>query len=168
MNKYDFTWDLIGDIADGRENLGTQMDVDVYRLMQFTLRDVLEKKIGAEGTDEVFFSAGKLAGKEFYDHFIAPVEDLNEFVSKTQAVLKEKKIGILRVESASDKEVVLTIDEDLDCSGLPVLDYETCIYDEGFISALFEAYTGKKWTAKEIDCWCTGARTCRFAVVLSA
>lgn len=164
MRKYEFSWELIGDVEEGRENLGTQMDVDVYRLMQFTLRDVMEQKIGADETDQLFYEAGILAGKEFYKKLIAPVETLDEFVSKTQKMLKEKKIGILRIESVADEEVMLTIDEDLDCSGLPVMDYESCIYDEGFVSSLFESFTGKPWVAREIDCWCTGARTCRFQV----
>jgi len=166
MAKYHFSWDLIGDIADGRANLGDQVGVDTYRLMQFTLRAVIEEEFGSEKTDEIFFEAGRIAGTEFYDHMIAPVGSLNEFVSKTQAVLRERKIGILRIETVDEGEITLTVDEDLDCSGLPQLDFETCVYDEGFISGLFERFTGKKWIAKEIDCWCTGARTCRFLVVL--
>lgn len=167
MRNYEFNWDLIGDIEEGRENLGTQVDVDVYRLMQFTLRDVIEQELGSEKTDKIFFAAGKMAGFALYENLIAPVETLDEFVSKTQKVLREKKIGILRIEKAEEKEIVLTIDEDLDCSGLPVLDYETCIYDEGLVSGLFEGFTGKKWNASEVDCWCTGARTCRFQVIMT-
>ena len=36
---------------------------------------------------------------------------------------------------------------------------------EGFIAALLESFTGKKFTVKEIDCWCTGDRTCRFEAI---
>ena len=32
----------------------------------------------------------------------------------------------------------------------------------GFIAALLEKFTGKAFLVKEIDCWCTGERTCRF------
>ena len=166
MRKYEFSWDLIGDIKEGRAHLGNMVGLETYRLMQFTLRDVLEKELGADAADRIFYQAGKIAGSFFYNHFIAPVSTVEEFVSKTQKVLKEKMIGILRVEEADLDEgrVLLTIDEDLDCSGLPELDYETCIYDEGFVAALFESFTGANWHAKEIDCWCTGARTCRFLV----
>ena len=164
--KYAFNWELLGNTAEGRPNLGDSVDVSVYRLMQFTLRDVLEETFGSEKADEVFLKAGKIAGAEFFHHFIAPVTDLAEFVNKTQAVLREKSIGILRIEEAALEEgkIVLTIDEDLDCSGLPEIDTEVCIYDEGFISGLFECFTKKSWNAEEIDCWCTGARTCRFLV----
>ena len=40
--KYPFTWDLLGDLDNGRPNLGRSTRVEVYRLMQFCLRDVLE------------------------------------------------------------------------------------------------------------------------------
>ena len=38
---YQFKWQDIGDIEKGRPNLGNLMNVAVYRLMQYTLRDVL-------------------------------------------------------------------------------------------------------------------------------
>lgn len=164
--KYEFNWELLGDIEEGRENLGNFVGVEMYRLMQFTLRDVIEKRLGSEAVDEIFYEAGHKAGTEFYNHEIHPVSSIDEFVKKSQSVLRDKKIGILRVEEAAlpDGKLVLTIDEDLDCSGLPELDYETCIYDEGFVAALIESFTHEDWHAKEIDCWCTGARTCRFMV----
>jgi len=168
--KYTFDWELIGDIEAGRENLGGFVGVEVYRLMQFTLRDVMESRFGADVTDEIFYEAGHKAGMEFYKNAISPVNSLEEFVQKTQEILKERKIGILRIEEAllDEGKLVLTIDEDLDCSGLPELNFETCIYDEGFIAALIESYTKEEWHAKEIDCWCTGARTCRFMVTKKA
>lgn len=166
MRKYQFDWALIGDVSGGRPNLGKDVGVEMYRLLQYTLRDLLEQRLGTEETDLLFFRAGALAGGLFYEHHIAPVHTLDEFVSKTQKVLREKKIGILRIEELSKDldRIVLTVDEDLDCSGLPELDYETCIYDEGFISALLQGFTGQAWRAQEIDCWCTGARTCRFLI----
>jgi predicted hydrocarbon binding protein len=166
MRKYRFDWKLIGNIEEGRPNLGAQVDLDMYRLMQFTMRDTLEARYGTEAADEIFCAAGKLAGAEFYEHYIKPVESVDEFVGKTQQTLREKRVGVLRLEEAvmDEGRVTLTIDEDLDCSGLPELDYETCVYDEGFVSALFESFTKGKWKAEEIDCWCTGARTCRFLV----
>jgi len=166
MRKYQFNWDLIGDIREGRPNLGSSVELDVYRLMQFTIRDVLEEKFGSKEADRIFYEAGMLAGRYFYERFVQPVNTLDEFVEKVQRVLKEKKIGVLRIEEENSAEgkVMLTVDEDLECSGLPELDYETCIYDEGFVAALFGCFTKEPWRAKEIDCWCTGARTCRFLV----
>ncbi|MDR3597395.1 4-vinyl reductase [Clostridium sp.] len=163
--KYTFSWNLIGDIEDGRVNLGSQTSVEAYRLMQFTFRDVIEQYVGTEKTDKIFFEAGKLAGKEFYNNVLVPPKDLNDFIRQLQKALKDMKIGILRIEKADMEsgEFILTVSEDLDCSGLPELDFEICTYDEGFITSLFECFTGVTFNVKEIDCWCTGDRTCRFS-----
>jgi predicted hydrocarbon binding protein len=162
--KYQFSWDLLGDIALGRPNLGHQTRIEVYRLMQFCFRDVIEKTYGTEAADNVFYEAGYLAGQHFYQNLIGPVSDLDEFIRKLQALLKELQIGIMRVEEADLEQgrFVITISEDLDCSGLPEMDFEICTYDEGFIAALLESYSGKCFQVKEVDCWCTGDRTCRF------
>ena len=162
--KYRFTWDLLGDIDEGRPNLGNMTRVEVYRLMQFTLRDVLETRFDTEIADEIFYNSGKLAGKEFYKVYLSQVKDLSDFINQLQHLLEELGIGILRVEHVDMEkgELILTISEDLDCSGLPENGLEICTYDEGFISALLESFTGIPFVVKEIDCWCTGDRTCRF------
>ncbi len=162
--KYKFSWDLIGDIEQGRPNLGPTTRVEVYRLMQFIFRDILEENYGAEKTDELFYMAGKKAGEEIYNQFFQEAKDLNTFIVMLQKFLKDMSIGILRVEAADEENgsFTITVAEDLDCSGLPELDYEICTYDEGFISGLMESFTGKPFKVKEIDCWCTGDRTCRF------
>ncbi|MDR1620954.1 MAG: 4-vinyl reductase [Synergistaceae bacterium] len=168
--KYLFSWDLLGNLEVGRPNLGKFTRVEVYRLMQFTLRDIIESKFGTEEADKVFYEAGKLAGQFFYEHFLTKTDDVGEFVKMLQNTLKEMKIGVLRVESMTSgaEKITLTVDEDLDCSGLPEIDYETCVYDEGFISGLLENFTGRRYLVKEIDCWCTGDRTCRFTADMTA
>ena len=162
--KYQFTWDLIGDIGLGRPNLGNLARLEVYRLMQFTFRDVLEQQLGTEGTDRLFYLAGNLAGTEFYDQYCGNINDFHEFVRSLQTILKDMGIGILRVEKADmDKGFfVLTVSEDLDCSGMPDLNMQICKYDEGFIAGLLERFTGRSFQVREVDCWCTGDRTCRF------
>ena len=162
--KYKFDWSLIGDISVGRPNLGPTTRVEVYRLMQFAFRDQLESMLGTDKTDEIFYAAGKLAGCEFYDNVCIEAASFNDLIKKLQTLMRDLGIGILRVEKASEEEgkFTLTVSEDLDCSGLPQLDYETCIYDEGFIAGILERFTGKPFKVKEIDCWCTGDRTCRF------
>ena len=162
--KYAFSWELLGDISLGRPHLGLTTRLEVYRLMQFVLRDVLEKHLGTKKTDEIFYEAGKLAGMEFYKKYLGAVNDFNEFIKNLQSQLREMGIGILRVEKADIEKgsLILTVSEDLDCSGLPELDYEICVFDEGFISGILESFTGKRFRVKEVDCWCTGDRTCRF------
>lgn len=166
---YAFDWKFIGDVALGRPNLGSMAPVEVYRLFQYTLRDVLEQEYGTEQADKLICRAGYIAGKHFYEKHIMPCESFTDFVSKTQDALFKKNIGILRIEDANIEtlELTLTVSEDLDCSGLPEMAHGVCTYDEGFISGILESFTGKSFSVKEIDCWCTGDRVCRFSVAPS-
>ena len=161
-----FDWSMIGNVGEGRPNLGPTMDVAVYRLMQFTLRDILITEFGAEAADRIYYKAGELAGRHFCKQLINKNNDFNGFVRETQELLSKLKIGILRVEKADLEKLnfTLTVAEDLDCSGLPVCGETVCIYDEGFISGLFSEYTGRGFDVKEVDCWCSGDRVCRFDV----
>ena len=165
--KYEFTWALLGNIKEGRPNLGHMMRLEVYRLMQFCFRDVMEERYGTKETDEIMYQSGYLAGTHFYRQLIVEAVSVAELVKKLQNTLKDLGIGILRVEKHNEEtgEIVMTISEDLDCSGLPLLSYEVCTYDEGFIAAILESALGKKFQVKEVDCWCTGDRTCRFRAV---
>ncbi len=169
-SKYKFSWDLIGDLDLGRPNLGRSARLEVYRLMQFCVRDVLEQNVGSDKADKFFYEAGKLAGCQFYQHVLDRSADFADFVKQVQNTLREMGIGVFRVEHADAKNenFVFTVSEDLDCSGLPELGYEICTYDEGFIAGLMESYTGKRFSVKEVDCWCTGERTCRFTAKVDA
>ncbi|MEN8198947.1 MAG: V4R domain-containing protein [Thermodesulfobacteriota bacterium] len=161
-----FNWNMIGDVVEGRPNLGTTMDVSVYRLMQFTLRDVLIKEFNVKTADGIFYQAGKFAGKTFCQEFIDKENNLNDFIAQLKDLLVKLKIGVLRVEKADLEQMLftLTVAEDLDCSGLPVTDEQVCTYDEGFISGILEEYSGTEFSVKEIDCWASGDRVCRFDV----
>jgi len=161
-----FEWSMVGDIGKGRPNLGPTTDVTAYRLMQFTLRDVMIQKFGVETADRVLYEAGALAGREFCKALITPTGDLYAFLGQVEKLLKDLKIGIVRVESYDENEekLILTVAEDLDCSGLMACDETICTYDEGFLSGLISEYIGRKFEAKEVDCWCSGDRVCRFVV----
>lgn len=164
-----FSWDSMGNIAEGRKNLGEDMPVLIYRLFQYTLRSELTQRLGEETVGEILRSAGALAGREFAAHLLDLTLPLNEFLASLQNVLQEQKIGILRIEKfdVQTGEAVLTIGEDLDCSGLPVTGNTVCNYDEGFLAGVFSEYTGKEYVVTEIDCWGNGARVCRFQANIS-
>lgn len=161
-----FKWDMLGDVKLGRPNLGEFVTVDIYRLMQFTLRDEMICELGVEMTNKIFFNAGKKAGMEFVKNVVGTHNTLYEFIEHLQEKLKDLRIGILRVEKADMENLLftLTVAEDLDCSGLPVTGEEICVYDEGFIAGLLLAQTNNEFDVKEIDCWCSGDRVCRFTI----
>ena len=163
-SRRSFTWQQLGDIKLGRSNLGEEMPVVVYRLMQYTLLDVLSEEYRLEKANSFFRKAGYLAGSEFSKNILNLNLDFDSFISHLQETLKTLKIGILRMEATDMEtgEMVLTIGEDLDCSGLPVTNENLCVYDEGFLSGILEVYTGKKYKVEEVDCWASGDRVCRF------
>jgi predicted hydrocarbon binding protein len=160
-----FTWDSLGNIKEGRGDMGEDMPVLVYRLMQYTMLDVLTKAHGGEQANEYFRQAGFLTGVEFAKNTLDLKVDFNAFLANRQSLLQTLKIGILRMESFDPEtgSIVLTVGQDLDCSGLPVTNENVCNYDEGFIAGILEAYTGKKYLVREVDCWANGDRVCRFS-----
>jgi uncharacterized protein len=162
-----FEWSMLGDLKAGRPNLGPMTHVAVYRLMQYTLRDVLIREFGVEKADRAFYEAGKQAGIAFYANVLTQKTSLDAFFADLQRSLKDLNIGIFRVESTDSERgsFVVTVDEDLDCSGIPFCSEQICTYDEGFIAGLLLAHSGKNYGVKEVDCWGSGARTCRFNVV---
>ncbi|MCL2458790.1 MAG: 4-vinyl reductase [Desulfobulbus sp.] len=159
-----FSWERLGNIKEGRGDLGEEMPVLVYRLMQFTMLDVLTKAHGAEQANEYFRQAGFLAGMEFTKNTLDLKTDFNTFLANLQNILQTMKIGILRMETFDPDTgaITLTVGQDLDCSGLPITNENVCSYDEGFIAGILEAYTGKKYDVREVDCWANGDRVCRF------
>lgn len=163
---YDFSWDDLGDLEQGRPNLGPTTSVICYRLLEFTFKDILSKKYGLEETRQIFKDAGFLAGEQFCANVLNTKLPFDQFVAELEKVLIDLKVGVLRVEAADLEKgtMTLTVSEDLDCSGLPVFGETVCDYDEGFLAGILYAYTGTKFDAKEIDCWATGDRTCRFKI----
>jgi predicted hydrocarbon binding protein len=164
--KYRFSWDdtMGADMNFARPSMGPSLRVEAYRLFQFTLRDILEQHYGTDQADALLREAGRLAGKVFFERYLGETDSISSLANNIQSAFKDLGIGIFRVEKADAEggHFVFTVDEDLDCSGLPDTREVICVYDEGFIQGLLESFSGRDYDVREIDCWCTGARTCRF------
>ncbi len=159
-----FNWDILGNLDEGRKNLGPDMPVLVYRLFQYTLRDVLSKRYGTDECVQILRDCGYLAGSELTEHLLDTTLNIDDFISQLKNTLLSLKIGVIRIE-AFDRDtgnMSLTVSEDLDCSGLPVVGESVCNYDEGFIAGILDKYTKRKYNVVEIDCWAKGDRVCRF------
>lgn len=161
------SWDALFSVEEGRENLGNEMPVSVYRMLEYSMRDTLTMMFGKEKMIEILRMAGERTGREFFKRHLDAKLPLNEFLAQVQQKLIEMKIGVLRMEEFDVKtgHAVLTVSEDLDCSGLPVVGETVCNYDEGFLKGILDAYTGKEYEVIEIDCWAMGDRVCRFDAV---
>ncbi len=159
-----FNWDVVGNPEIGRTNLGDSIPTFVYQLLQFSIRTELEKEFGQDKSIDIIRRAGKIAGREFANHMLDLTLPLNEFIAMVQKSLVDNKIGILKIEKLDRSAgiVILTIAEDLDCAYLPVKGEQVCNFDEGFIAGVLGEYSKKTYKVREIDCWVTSARVCRF------
>lgn len=159
---------LLGNIEAGRNTLGSEMPVSVYRLFQFTIREALNHLYGDGESLEVFRMAGRMAGSSYAKEYLDLSVSFDEFVLQLQDSLLKSKIGVLEVEKINEDKsmMVLTVRDDLDCSGSENLAQTLCQYDEGFIAGLLFEYTKKAYIVREVDCWGTGADVCRFQVHL--
>lgn len=162
----DFDWNRIGDLDVGRKNLGKEVPVSIYRLMHFTVMDALKTRYGFEEAESIIKEAGLAAGAAFAHNTLDLKTEFGAFVSNLQQTLKDLKVGIVRFEFADIENLTfrLTVDEDLECSGIENYNEKICSFDEGFIAGIFKAYTGREFMVIEVDCWGTGARICRFEV----
>lgn len=161
---HQFLWASIGKVEIGRVNLGDEMPVFIYRLFQYTMRDELNGRFGKEVTADILRNSGYIAGKEFAKNMLNLNLEFGEFISSLGQILEECKIGILRIEQSNleSGDMTIVVSEDLDCSGLPVTGETVCNYDEGFLEGILELYTTKRYKVREVDCWATGSRVCRF------
>lgn len=110
-----------------------------------------------------------MAGEYFAEHFLNINQPLDFFVSQLQEKMQEFKMGVLRIENIEETtgKIILTVSEDADCSGLPILGKTVCNYDEGFIAGILSVFFKKEYKAIEVDCWATGSRVCRFHATMN-
>ena len=82
----------------GRDNLGDTIPVEVYRMLEYSLKLELVNRLGKEEQVEIFRNAGRMAGEYFANHFLNLNQPLDTFVSHLQSALEQFKIGILCIE----------------------------------------------------------------------
>jgi len=169
--KYTFTWDVVGGRDIAMPELGTKAATEAYRRLQFSLHDALGQRYGTEAADELFFEVGVFAGKSFFNRYCKKASDLHSLVKIVQEQLRE--LGIVRF-GVTDAAMASQIsqDEGLDCSGpADTADHicsfvqgilDICIYDEGFVKGILDSFMGRDFSVREVECWCSDARTCRY------
>lgn len=155
-----------GDLSKGRPEMGSEMPVFIFRLYQTALRKMLRETYGEGEMVALLRNSGRLAGGAFAREMLDLSLTFPEFAKQLSEKLVGLKIGKLVIESFDEGTGcgVLTIMDDLDCSGIGILGETLCQYDEGFIAGILNEYTKKNYSVTEVDCWGTGADVCRFQV----
>jgi len=152
--------------GNGGQNSG--MPAIVSRLFLYALKDVLAARYGPAEAVDVIREGGRLAGRRFAKNVLDLTGALDYFVNNTQNTLMKMKLGALRMEKVEEGclEFTMTVKKDPEYCGLPITEAESGCYDEGFLSGVLEAYAGKKYRVRQVDCWENGERTCRFEAKL--
>ncbi|WP_243348047.1 V4R domain-containing protein [Parabacteroides sp. FAFU027] len=165
-DNYTFQWSDLGDIELGRPELGNTTYVSIYRMLQFSVRSAIALEYGGKAAQKIFYNAGLMAGMEFCINNLDTNLDACQFFIHLADKLKEFNIGLLEVEKTDlgNLHFIVTVSEDLDCSGLPDSKETVCGFDEGFISGILREYMGIDFLVKEIDCWSNGNKLCRFEI----
>lgn len=155
---------FLGDYSNERSHMGNDVPIFIYRLFQYSIKEELISKYGKDTAIELFRAGGRTAGIYFAKHLLDLSLPIGQFIANLQQKLEEYKVGILRIEKFNETtgDIILTVSEDADCSGLPIMGETVCNFDEGFISGILSLYTNKTYEAIEINCWALGDRICRF------
>ena len=96
---------------NSRGNLGEQLPVFVYRMLEYSLKEALVSRFGKDVQIELFRNAGHLAGTYFAKHMLNIDQPLDSFISELQNKLQEYKIGVLRIEDINPEtgRIILTV-----------------------------------------------------------
>ena len=89
--------------AGSRDNLGEELPVMVYRLLEYSLKEELIGQFGKEKQIEIFRNAGRKAGEYFAKKMLNLDQPLDQFVSELQSKMQELKIGVLRIEKVDEE-----------------------------------------------------------------
>ncbi len=156
--------DELGNIELGRAEIGVEMPVLVYRLFQLSVRKALNDEYGEGEMVNLLRHAGKIAGRTFTRMLLNTSLEFDEFFAQLSARAEELQIGLLSLEKFNPEtgSIVVSINDDLDCSGMKNIGQTFCQYDEGFISGILYEYANKHYSVTEVECWGTGATACRF------
>ena len=162
-------WDYVAvDAHVVRPVLGNVVTMEAYRLLRYSLGDILAEELGSEKASALLRLAGDRAGTAFFKAFCSKADSLASLARILEEQFAKHGMGLLRIERMREDEQFfsLVVSEDIDCSGLPERGETVCVYSEGFIQGVIRSFTGKPCKVQETECWGTGARLCRFTVVL--
>ena len=151
---------VVGEARDGKEavELARTLKPDVI-----LMDAVMPQKDGIEATAEIIREKGTNRSqffRGFVDKYTWVDVGSSYLPSELQSAYLATQLESL-AEITADRLGTWRLYQRL-LAGLPELEYEICTYDEGLIAALLESFSGKAFSVKEVDCWCTGDRTCRF------
>lgn len=81
--------DCMRPMERGRENLGAELPVAVYRMLEYSFREELAERFGKEEQIRIFRAAGYRAGVFFAQNHLDLSQEFSAFVAQLQRQLEE-------------------------------------------------------------------------------
>lgn len=168
MAKFDLN--MIGDTSK-RNQLGDSIKIDMFRVVRGALVNLISMQIGDNViASNAMYMTGKAMGLEMGEAFFSEIKDLNEYVEKVGAALKDFKVGLLRIVDNSNLDkgkLTVAVDECVSCSGTPNIGEPICHFEGGLVAGLLKYFLKKEVDAVETKCWGKGDETCEFEVTIT-
>lgn len=123
-------------------------------------------ELGARGinVNPVLKSTGRQIGTEVAETMKS--DSLEDLINEIGKFWRDHRLGKMRTQ-VKEKDATLFIEDCYNCSDMPNVEKPLCSLDEGMLEGILEGRLGVKADAKEIECWGTGAKHCRFKVTIS-
>jgi predicted hydrocarbon binding protein len=146
-----------------RPELGEEIPLVVFRAFRHFSAGYVEELLGRSAA-MAFQNGGRELGKEVGATLWDP--DLERYLARVIDWVKDAKIGLLRPVAASDRQLVVALDECITCAGMEDLGRRICFFEVGLVAGVVEAFVKRKVPARETKCNANGEETCEVTVDL--
>ena len=110
--------------------------------------------------DSMLRETGRSIGPQVTAKLGATNGNLQDIVKELGAFWKKNDMGVIKIQKK--KPLVLKIETNYDCTGVPDVGRPLCALDEGIMEAVFKEITGNVWKVREFVCHGTGHDHCLF------
>jgi uncharacterized protein len=135
-----------------RPTLGDTVPLTLFRI----LRIIGMRNLLGESAGPTLYMMGKSVG-----NMLAP-KTMGEF----ESTIRELKIGIPRIEQATEDRLTVNLHECITCAGFSYTGEMFCDMESGIIAGLLEKVFNKKARSTQTKSWSVGYDYCQFDVAM--
>jgi len=110
--------------------------------------------------DSMLRETGRSIGAQVIAQLGPTNGNMEQLIKELALFWKKNNMGIVQIEKK--KPLVLRIESNYDCTGVPDVGRPLCALDEGIMEAVFNKKTNKRWKIREYVCHGTGHNHCLF------
>ncbi len=112
--------------------------------------------------DSMLRETGRSIGPQITGKLGRTNGNLQDIIKELSVFWKNNDMGVIKIQKK--KPLVLRIESNYDCTGVPDVGRPLCALDEGIMEAVFKERTGNEWKVREFVCHGTGHDHCLFAL----